>query len=351
MIVELSNLRALGFLLGLAMFVGIFFELRRHRSRRLSRAPFMVFSLLVMVVAAYPSTVNLPARFLGLDGISGGRLLALLLVSAILVWPVAIRNRSRLADMQRDLMATIRQFALLDFRSTYGEAVPRDAVWVVIPVLNERDNIATVVGEIPPTIAGKRVISLVVDDGSSDDSAMTARGAGAHVARLPLNSGGGAALHVGFDLALAHGALAVVTMDGDGQHDPTEIPRLVEPILAGEADFVIGSRIRGRHSDRAGLRALGVHLFSRLINVLMGTAITDCSSGFRGIAPHVLNAIQLREPQYHTPELIIATVKRGMTVIEAPIHIRARLSGSSKKGADLHYGWMFARSILRAWLR
>ena len=131
MIVELSNLRALGFLLGLAMFVGIFFELRRHRSRRLSRAPFMVFSLLVMVVAAYPSTVNLPARFLGLDGISGGRLLALLLVSAILVWPVAIRNRSRLADMQRDLMATIRQFALLDFRSTYGEAVPRDAVWVV----------------------------------------------------------------------------------------------------------------------------------------------------------------------------------------------------------------------------
>ncbi len=207
------------------------------------------------------------------------------------------------------------------------------------------------VRELPAVVGDAPVIVLIVDDGSSDQSSAVATQEGARVARLPLNCGGGVALHVGFELAVSFDARLVVTMDGDGQHDPHQVKDLVEPILSGEADFVIGSRILGVNNSPNRTRAVGIRVFSRLINLLTGTRITDCSSGFRAISLDVLTAVKLIEPQYHTPELIIATVKRNMNLVEVPIQIRPRLSGESKKGANLKYGFMFARSIVRAWLR
>ncbi len=351
MFFDFSNLRAFGFGVGVLLFIGIFIELRRHRTRRVSPAPVIVFSLVLMAVALNPGFVDAPARFLGFEGIPRGRLLALLLVSALLVWPVAMRNRSKISQLHTDLLATIRQFALLNFRSTYGQSIDAGAIWVVIPVFNEVQNIPSVVRELPAVVGDAPVIVLIVDDGSSDQSSAVATQEGARVARLPLNCGGGVALHVGFELAVSFDARLVVTMDGDGQHDPHQVKDLVEPILSGEADFVIGSRILGVNNSPNRTRAVGIRVFSRLINLLTGTRITDCSSGFRAISLDVLTAVKLIEPQYHTPELIIATVKRNMNLVKVPIQIRPRLSGESKKGANLKYGFMFARSIVRAWLR
>ena len=351
MIIEFSNLRLFGALAGLLLLASIVLDLRKDRVRRVSRLPFILFSFVVISVSLAPGLVEAPAKFIGLDDIKGGRILALLLVSALLVWPLALRNRSRLAEVQINLLATIRNFARLDFESSYAHSIPSGTVWVIIPVFNEAENIPAVLDGLPEDCDGTPITPLVVNDGSTDESAEVARAHGAYVANLPFNCGGGAALKVGFDLAIAARASTIVTMDGDGQHDAKQVPGLVAPIARGDADVVIGSRVVGEDDAYLGLRKIGVRVFSRLINALTGSRITDCSSGFRAATREILIQVPLLEPQYHTPELIIGASKRGAKIQEVPVRIKARLSGESKKGADLRYGWRFARSIVRAWLR
>lgn len=348
---DISNLRLAGFLMGVFVLAWVFVDLRRYRVRSINRASLVLFALAGIVLATFPRLVDAPAAFFGLNEVQGGRLIALLILSVAFVWLLAIRNRNQLLVMQYDLTATMRHLAMADFRAQISGTGSAGGIWVVIPVLNEATNIGHVVKRIPRQICGVGVQVLVVDDGSTDGSAETARAAGAAVARMPLNCGGGTALLTGFEIALKQGAAAIVTMDGDGQHDPAELESLVTPIVQGQADFVIGSRMMGSYEGQAGLRTVGVRLFSLLINLLTGSRITDCASGFRAIAPAVLDTIELRETQYHTPELIIGATKRRMVVVEFPIHIRSRMSGMSKKGTDLRYGWMFVRSIVRAWLR
>ena len=351
MILDLSNLRLIGFLAGVLLLFSIVLDLRRHRDRRVSRAPFIVFALALMAIGADPDLVDAPARFVGLSEIQGGRILSLVLISVLLVWPLALQNRTRVAESELNILAAIRQFAIMDFRANYSDSVPRGTVWVVIPVLNEADNIPVVLQGLPERCCDVGVTALVVNDGSTDESAAVARDNGAYVANLPFNCGGGAALKVGFELALASGASAVVTMDGDGQHDPAEVSALAQPICRDEADVVIGSRVLGEEEAYFGLRTVGVRVFSRIINALSGSEITDCSSGYRAMSPAIIQAVPLLERQYHTPELIIGASKRGARITEVPIRIRNRLSGTSKKGPDLQYGWRFARSIIRAFLR
>ncbi|MGE0858721.1 MAG: DUF2304 family protein [Gammaproteobacteria bacterium] len=348
---DLSNLRLAGVVVGFAVLIWTFVDLRRYRARRVDRAAIILFALASITLALFPQLVDAPAAFFGLLGVPGGRLLALLIVSTVLVWLLLIRARSQLAALQDDLTATLRSLAVSDFLGRHADLARTPAIWVVVPVLNEAANIGVVAARVPRALLGLPVRVLVVDDGSTDGSAAVAAQAGALVARLPRNCGGGTALLTGFDVALNENAFAIVTMDGDGQHDPAEVERLVTPLAEKRADFVIGSRVLGSRDERAGLRAIGISLFSRLINLLTGSRITDCSSGFRAISPQVLRTIQLREPQYHTPELIISVTKRRMVVAEVPIHVRSRLSGESKKGPDLRYGWRFIRSIVRAWLR
>lgn len=348
---EFSNLRLAGVVVGFLVLAWTFIDLRRYRVRHVGRSSIILFALASMTLALFPQLVDAPAAFFGLLGVPGGRLLALLIVSTALVWLLLIRARAQVAAVQEDLTATLRCLAVGEFLARRGDAERDPAIWVVVPVLNEAANIGAVVARVPRAVHGLPVRVLVVDDGSTDGSGAVAARAGASVARLPRNCGGGTALLTGFDVALSEEAIAIVTMDGDGQHEPEEVERLVAPIVEKRADFVIGSRVLGGRDERAGLRAIGIGLFSRLINLLTGSNITDCSSGFRAISPEVLRTIQLREPQYHTPELIIGVTKRRMVVTEVPIHVRARMSGESKKGPDMRYGWRFIRSIMRAWLR
>ena len=142
-------------------------------------------------------------------------------------------------------------------------------VLVCIPALDEAKSLPAVLAEIPAEVAGLATHVLVIDDGSRDGTADVARAKGAHVVSHPVNSGQGAALQTGYLVAERLGVEVVVTLDADGQHDPAQMERLVEPIVRDEADFVVGSRrmAEGESADASKARDAGITVYTRLINL------------------------------------------------------------------------------------
>ncbi len=116
-------------------------------------------------------------------------------------------------------------------------------------------------------------------------------------------------------------------------------------------DFVVGSRILGDREKDSTFRLIGVHFFGFIISSLLGKKFTDPSSGFRAFQTNGIDSINLYEDQYHTSELIIEAVKKGMRIGEVPITILKRTYGKSKKGKDWIYGFRFAKTIISTWWR
>ncbi|MCA9921399.1 MAG: glycosyltransferase family 2 protein, partial [Anaerolineales bacterium] len=160
-------------------------------------------------------------------------------------------------------------------------------VVVVIPAYNEERFIGSVV--IQTKSYADTVI--VVDDGSSDNTAVVATSAGALVVQHETNQGKGVALNTGFAYARSLGADVVVTIDADGQHDSAEIHAVVDPVLCGDADIVIGSRYLINRSEVPQHRVWGHRAFNFLTNQVSGTAVTDSQSGFRAFSPHALDKL------------------------------------------------------------
>jgi glycosyltransferase involved in cell wall biosynthesis len=203
----------------------------------------------------------------------------------------------------------------------------------------------------PAEVCGVATETLVVDDGSRDGSGDVATAHGAAVARHVTNRGGGAALRTGYRLMVDSRAEIVVTLDADGQHLPSEMERLVKPILDGEVDVAHGSRVLG-HADRNHFaRELGIVFFNRLVSFITRTHVTDCSNGYRAVRTTVLPQLVLRQEQFHTSEFMIEAIKRGIPAKEIPITVEQRLHGHSKKPAVFRYGVGFANAIVRTWLR
>lgn len=224
-------------------------------------------------------------------------------------------------------------------------------VVAVIAALDEAGAIGSVVAEVPRVACGLEVDVLVVDDGSRDGTAQVARDHGAQVVRLELNCGHGVALRVGYRLAREHGARFIVTLDGDGQWNPAELPQVLEPVAAGEADFCIGSRVLGAAETDDPVRQAGVHVFGALVRLLTGARVTDTSSGFRAMRVEVPATVKQVQVQYQTSELLIGALAHGFRVTERPIVMRKRLAGESKKGRNLLYGARYCRVILQTWWR
>ena len=208
-----------------------------------------------------------------------------------------------------------------------------------------------VLAEIPATACGLDVETIVVDDGSSDRTSEVARDHGAHVVRLERNCGHGIALRVGYQLAREHGAEYIVTLDADGQWDPKETERVLQPVVDGEADFVIGSRVLGRTETGDQFRTAGVHVFAALVRLLTGVRVTDTSSGFRALRAEVTERVRQEQVQYQTSELLIGAIAQGYRIAERPIVMHPRAAGESKKGNDLLYGFRYARVIVKTWWR
>ena len=196
----------------------------------------------------------------------------------------------------------------------------------ILPAYNEEVSIGSVV--LRTRRYADRVI--VIDDGSSDRTAEVARLAGAEVIRHPKNLGKGAALRTGFEFV--NGAKVIVTMDADGQHDPSDIPKLVEPILTGEADMVNGSRyINGNKKDTPMYRRLGQVVLDTVTNAESGLSVTDSQSGFRAYAAHVKDVFRFKQNGLAIESEMLADAgNAGLRIGEIEIGVRYDVDSSSE---------------------
>jgi len=224
---------------------------------------------------------------------------------------------------------------------------------VVIPAYNEAPTVAEVVAEIPSEAADLETEVIVVVDGATDETALRAAAAGALVCDVSINRGQGAALKLGYWLARARGAHLIVTIDADGQYEPEEIGRVVAPILAGDADFVSGSRRLGAELTTDRVRHAGVILFGALFSLLVRHRITDPACGLRAMRASLTAAVTLEQPQYQASELMISAALNGYRLAEVPstMRDRERHATGTKKGGNIGYGIRFARAAIHTWRR
>jgi glycosyltransferase involved in cell wall biosynthesis len=242
--------------------------------------------------------------------------------------------------------------AVQAFAEEFGDrATKLPPVAVVIAAFNEEGAIGPVVEGLPATVGGLAAAVIVVSDGSVDATGKEAREAGALVCEVPVNRGQGAALRLGYRLAREGGATYIVTTDADGQYNPAEIESLMEPILAGRADFVTGSRTLGSEETKDPVRKLGVRVFALTISVLTGQRISDTTFGLRAMRAEVTGAVLLEQPQYQASELLIGVITHGFKVAERPATIHRRQIGKSKKGNNAFYALSFAKVVFGTWWR
>ncbi|HET6560437.1 MAG TPA: glycosyltransferase family 2 protein [Marmoricola sp.] len=224
-------------------------------------------------------------------------------------------------------------------------------VAVVIPALNEAASLGPVLAALPPATGGLPVLVVLVDDGSTDGTAEVAASAGALVARHARTLGQGDGLRTGFSVALHLGASVVVTMDADGQHDPEQLPALVEPVVDGRADYVQGSRFLGGYADAGGARHAGIVGFTWLINALAGTEITDATNGYRAVRATGLERMTLIQDRFSAAEIIIEASAAGLRMKEVPVVIRSRAVGVSRKPGGLRYPLGYLAVVVHSWAR
>ncbi len=206
----------------------------------------------------------------------------------------------------------------------------RPKTLLVIPALNEAANIGQVVTRARQQLPC--VDLLVINDGSSDDTAAVARKAGAMVLTLPYNVGIGAAVQTGFIYADRHGYEIVLRSDGDGQHDAGDLLRLQQALQTGDSDVVTGTRF-GAHAGARVVtlgRRLGIILLSRLISLLIGQTITDPTSGLAAFNRKAIKLFAQEYPHdYPEPEGIVLAQRNGLRLRELPVTMQPRLQGRS----------------------
>jgi glycosyltransferase involved in cell wall biosynthesis len=197
---------------------------------------------------------------------------------------------------------------------------------VIIPALNEADTLPSVLADLRRSVPWADVV--VVDDGSTDDTAVVARREGAVVLSLPFNLGIGGALRTGFRYAVAHGYERAVQLDADGQHDPDAIPVLLDALDG--ADFVIGSRFAGVGDYEVGRVRRGAMGMLRLtLRMLSGRTFTDTSSGFRAFDAAVLRFFADTYPSEYmeSVEALLMATYEGFRVVEVPVEMYQRAGG------------------------
>lgn len=206
--------------------------------------------------------------------------------------------------------------------------------FVVVPAFQEAASIGRVAAELRAT--GARVV--VVDDGSSDDTAARAREAGALVVRHAVNRGQGAALQTGIAHALECGARRVVTFDADGQHSPGDLPALLEPLEQGRAEIALGSRFLGSAPDMPWTRRIVLRAAVVFTRLTSGLAVTDTHNGLRAFSRRAASELCLRQDRMaHASELLDQVRRSGLPWVEVPVHVRyteySRAKGQSSTAA------------------
>jgi glycosyltransferase involved in cell wall biosynthesis len=199
----------------------------------------------------------------------------------------------------------------------------------IVPALNEEQTVGRVIDEIRAFDPGFDVV--VVDDGSTDRTAGVAADRGAHVLRLPFNLGIGGAVQTGYRFAFEHGYDVAVQVDGDGQHDPSELPKILAPVLSGEADLCVGSRFTGEGAYRSSFaRRVGIKIFARVVSAVVRQKVTDTTSGFRAVNRKGIALFAADYPHdYPEVEATVMCIKHKLRLKEVPVEMRERGGGAS----------------------
>ncbi|WP_283138402.1 lysylphosphatidylglycerol synthase domain-containing protein [Rhizohabitans arisaemae] len=210
-------------------------------------------------------------------------------------------------------------------------AVPAGApVVAFIPVFNEEETVGQVVRRLPATVGGRELVVLAVDDGSTDRSAAAASAAGARVIAQPRNLGLGAAVRRGLAEAAALGPAAVIYLDADGEYFPEDAESLAAPILAGEADYVVGSRFSGEIRRMLPHRRFGNRVLTRWVRWLTRRRdLTDGQSGYRAFSPAAARDAEVIHDYNYAQVLTLDLLAKGYVYREVPIRYAFRESGES----------------------
>jgi glycosyltransferase involved in cell wall biosynthesis len=198
---------------------------------------------------------------------------------------------------------------------------------VIIPAYNEQDSIGLVIRKLKKV--SSRFHIVVVNDGSQDQTSQRAQALGVTVINLPFNLGIGGAVQTGLKYALRLGFNQAVQVDADGQHEPSELPKLLK--AASQADLIIGSRfVRQTQYRGSSSRRFGIRFFSLLIRLVAGQSIEDPTSGFRVYNRAALTFLVHNYPtDFPEPESIVYLLKNGFVIKEVSVEMKPRLTGQS----------------------
>jgi hypothetical protein len=345
---ELTALRITGLVFAVALIV---FGIWRRHALSNGAVLLAIFGGIALAIVSGTELLDALLSAFAFEEGNGGRILGLAVFAIAILFLLVLRALTESARMNQQLSALLEGLAWEEFREAKLPQRFRGKIAVVIPAYNESESVGAVVRQIPAEVCGEPTAVLVVDDGSRDSTSDEAARAGAVVARHVINRGGGAAVRTGYRLMAESGALVVVTLDADGQHLPSEMERLVKPVLDDEVDVAHGSRVLGEAEPNAHARELGIVFFNRVVSFITRANVSDCSNGYRAVRTSVLPSLVLRQEQFHTSEFMIEAIKRGVPAKEIPVTVAKRIHGHSKKPAVVRYGLGFTNAIVRTWLR
>jgi hypothetical protein len=345
---ELTALRSAGLIAAVCILA---FAIARRRTLRNADLLILVLAALGLAIVSGTEITDRLLSAFSFERGNGGRILGLAVFAIFVLFVLILRALSQAGRNSRELSAVLEGLAWEEFRVAGLPDRFRDKIAVLVPAYNEAENIGHVLDRIPEEVCGRETAVLVVDDGSRDGTGEVAAEHGVAVARHVINRGGGAALRTGYRLLADSGAEIVVTLDADGQHLPSEMERLVEPVLSGKVDVAHGSRVLGDSERGQTSREIGIVFFNKVVSLITRTHVTDCSNGYRAVRAEVLPQLVLRQEQFHTSEFLIEAIKRDIPAEEVPVTVVKRLHGHSKKPAVVRYGLGFANAIMRTWLR
>ncbi|KUO64409.1 MAG: glycosyl transferase family 2 [Gracilibacter sp. BRH_c7a] len=200
---------------------------------------------------------------------------------------------------------------------------------IIIPAYNEADTIGQVIQSVQQVLPESTVV--VIDDGSADNTYEKAKEVGAIAIKLVVNLGIGGAVQTGYLYAFQNDFDYAIQVDGDGQHDPEYLTRILAPLIEGKADLVIGSRYINKIGFQSTvMRRIGSRYFNSLIHWITGQKITDPTSGFRACNKRIIKEFALSYPKdYPEPESIVYLKRKGYIIQEIPVTMKERLAGSS----------------------
>jgi len=203
----------------------------------------------------------------------------------------------------------------------------------IVPAYNEERNVGRVLAELRQFDPGLDVV--VVSDGSTDRTAEVAESAGAHVLRLPFNLGIGGAVQTAFRYAWEEGYELAVRVDGDGQHDATQLGTVIAPVLAGETDIAVGSRFIGSGGYRSSAaRRIGIRILAWVVSDIARQKVTDPTSGFQALNRRAIGLFAADLPHdYPEVEGLVMAIRHRVRLLEVPVTMREREHGRSSISA------------------